>query len=317
MKLSIIIPIYNVEQYIEETLETIFSQNIAPYIVEYILINDGSTDSSMNIATNLIKKHDIQVHIINQNNQGLSCARNAGLKIAKGEYIWFIDSDDSIKKDSINTIIKYLDQYQADILAFDMICIYESNRYEKISSIFHKRKYKRLYFKSLNKFDIFNKIKETPVQRFIYKREFLKNKSMTFLPGIYHEDNEFMVRALFYAKKIVPISYAPYRYLIRVSGSITSTKSLKHIKDKFTIIQSLQDFSKKNAKNKSEEHFLNFYIFILLHNMLKEETYHEYCQKIPINKLFLRKVIINGTKASCHFLFWRSFLNSLIDLFKV
>lgn len=317
MKLSIIIPIYNVENYIKKTLETVFFQNIDPCIIEYILINDGSTDDSMKIVNNFIKSNDIQVHIINQINQGLSCARNAGLQIAQGEYIWFIDSDDSIENNCIRPIIGYLNQYKADIFAFDLTCIYESNKQVKTSPLFYKKKDEKLYHKSLNKYELINKIRETPVQRFIYKRNFLAENKLFFLPGVFHEDNEFMVKALFYAEKIVPIPYAPYKYLIRKTGSITSNKSLKHIDDLFIIIKSLQTFQKQTIKSKKEKKIIDFYIFLLLHNILKNELYTEYKKIKSVNKVFLKKIITNGLKASLKFSLWPSSIKSIMDLLKI
>ena len=88
MLLSIIIPVYNVEHYIKTTLQSVFNQNIDETSYEVIVINDGTPDNSMSIVTEFSKKHK-NLSIISQDNQGLSCARNAGLQRAKGDYVWF------------------------------------------------------------------------------------------------------------------------------------------------------------------------------------------------------------------------------------
>ena len=315
MLLTLIVPIYNAENYILKTLKSIFQQPLKS--VEVILVNDGSTDTSIKIINKFIKDHNIFPKIINQNNQGLSCARNAGLKIAQGEYIWFIDSDDSIESNCIRPIIGYLNQYKADILAFDLTCIYESNKQVKISPLFYKRRDEKLYHKSLDKYELINKIRETPVRRFIYKRNFLEENKLFFLPGVFHEDNEFMVKALFYAEKIVPIPYAPYKYLIRKTGSITSNKSLKHIDDLFIIIKSLQTFQKQTVKSKKEKLFIDFYIFLLLRKILKNKLYSEYKKINSINKDFLKEIITNGLKASLKFSLWPSSIKSIMYLLKI
>lgn len=104
MFLSIIIPIYKVENYICGTLESIYNQECAEDIFEVICINDGTPDGSMQIVGEFALKH-ANLHIINQENQGLSCARNAGLRIAKGDYIWFVDSDDQVADGSIKHLV--------------------------------------------------------------------------------------------------------------------------------------------------------------------------------------------------------------------
>ena len=95
MKLSIVIPVYNVEKYVSECLDSCLEQNVDITDYEIIIVNDGSTDNSANLINLYAKQSNII--IINQENLGLSAARNAGIKIAKGEYIWIVDSDDWIE----------------------------------------------------------------------------------------------------------------------------------------------------------------------------------------------------------------------------
>lgn len=103
MLVSIIIPIYNVEQYIEQCFTSIYAQDISEDIFEVIAVNDGTPDNSMSIVKTIASQHKNLV-IINQENQGLSVARNTGLDHAKGEYIWFVDSDDWLTKDSLSLV---------------------------------------------------------------------------------------------------------------------------------------------------------------------------------------------------------------------
>ena len=138
MILSIVIPIYNVEKYIDGTLNSIYSQ-ISGHSsdVEVIMINDGSPDNSRAIAERYYKKYTSCSSLIDQDNMGLSCARNTGIKAAKGEYIWFIDSDDSIAPGSISEVIRYIKEYHVEILAFDMVRENEETGRTKIHHIFY------------------------------------------------------------------------------------------------------------------------------------------------------------------------------------
>ena len=125
MVLTIVIPVYDVEKYIGKTLESISKQAANMNDVEVVIVNDGTPDDSMSIVkkyTNLIPN----IFVIDQKNGGLSNARNTGLNNARGEYIWFVDSDDWIEDNSIKTIIDQIKQYSNRV---DVYCykIWEYN----------------------------------------------------------------------------------------------------------------------------------------------------------------------------------------------
>ena len=115
MKLSLIIPIYNIDKYLDKCLNSISTQKNKD--IEIILVNDGSTDKSLSICERY-KKKDKRIKIINQENQGLSAARNVGLKYANGEFIWFIDGDDYIEDGSVERIMSLLN-VENDIIVFN------------------------------------------------------------------------------------------------------------------------------------------------------------------------------------------------------
>lgn len=125
MLVSIIIPIYNVEQYIEQCFTSIYAQDISEDIFEVIAVNDGTPDNSMSIVKTIASQHKNLV-IINQENQGLSVARNTGLDHAKGEYIWFVDSDDWLTKDSLSIVLDTIISYpKIDVFATVLMMQYE------------------------------------------------------------------------------------------------------------------------------------------------------------------------------------------------
>lgn len=137
MKLSIIIPIYNIEKYLSECLDSIVCQDCAN--IEVILVDDGSTDNSGKIADDYAQKYSF-IQVIHQKNQGVSVARNNGLLNAKGEYIWFVDGDDWIEQMSIAKIIE-LCQTNIDIIFIDNIEVLDgkminmNSKYNRISSL--------------------------------------------------------------------------------------------------------------------------------------------------------------------------------------
>lgn len=220
MLLSIIIPIYKVEKYVHGTLESIFDQEFDEHEFEVICVNDGTPDNSMNIVNEFAIKHN-NLHIVNQENKGLSCARNAGLRIAKGDYVWFVDSDDKVSKNSILIIKKSIDDEGIDVLGFDILKIDEKSGTESIEKIAIRHSIP--YAKTLYGTFFWHKIQICPAQRFLFRRKFLEENHLLFYPGIYYEDTELIVRVLCIAKKMKIINAPIYRYLVRSNGSIMSS----------------------------------------------------------------------------------------------
>ena len=243
MLLTIIIPIYNVEKYIYGTLASIYGQKCDESTFEVVVVNDGTPDNSMEIVDSFSKKYS-NLTIINQKNQGLSCARNAGLKIASGEYIWFVDSDDQIAPNSINLVIESIRSNNAEIIGFNVIKHKENTNEECIERPMTKKvlEYGRLYSgKQASKW-----MQIGMVQRFVFQKEFLTSYNLSFLPNIYYEDNELMVKAIVYAKKILLIDQVSYFYLVRQKESIMSEIRIRSLRDVLTIIDSWETFVLSN-----------------------------------------------------------------------
>ena len=113
--LSIVVPAYNVERELEKCIESCLKQDIPQESYEIIIVNDGATDNTLQVATDIAAKYEC-VSIVNQKNMGLSGARNTGLKYAKGKYVWFIDSDDYIKPNVLGNMIRQADDNNLDCL---------------------------------------------------------------------------------------------------------------------------------------------------------------------------------------------------------
>lgn len=218
-KLSIIIPIYNVEHYIQECLESVINQ-ITPD-VQIICINDGTPDKSMEIARETIEYHYPEVRkqflFIDQENQGLSGARNKGISLATGEYIGFLDSDDMLLPNYFSTIITTLSKDSFDIIAFNIIT--SSNKILKT----HDKSIESA-FSLMNWF--------CPAR--IYKKDFLKNYSFTL--DIYYEDINLIPKLYLATNSILHIDLPLYWYRQNMQ-SITRSTSDKGNKK---LIQSLE-----------------------------------------------------------------------------
>lgn len=319
MLLSIIIPIYKVEKYILNTLNSIYNQEFDESIFEVICVNDGTPDCSMDIVKEFKLTHK-NLQVINQMNQGLSCARNAGLRIAQGEYVWFVDSDDSLETGSLSQTTQYIkSDPDTEILGFDIVRVQEASKKEKIEHVILKEKNFHLYNLSLHTKDIIHKTHIAPVQRFIFKHSFLRNHHLTFYPKIYHEDMEFMSKAFFLANQIKFIKYAPYRYLVRDSGSIMSSVNIKSVTDKMTIVLELNHFKQKYAINRFEKAYFDDITFYLIRSILKypQNNEIEFKKMIAKKRKEIKTILIKGLQANWYFADIKKCIIAIIILIKL
>ncbi|GGD40944.1 glycosyltransferase family 2 protein [Muriicola marianensis] len=226
--LSIVIPVYNVEVYVEKCIRSCFDQDVPSGSYEVIVVNDGATDNSLAICERLQQEFPSMI-IISQENRGLSGARNTGMRHAKGDYIWFVDSDDWIEKDCLKEIISKLKNTNPEILWMGHDVIYQGetvNKYipEKAN---HPLNGPELFLNYLNY--------QYYIWKFIYKSSFLHEHSLTFYEGILYEDLEFTPRALFFADYCIIEPKIHYHYLLR-QGSIANKIRPKNVEHRFWII---------------------------------------------------------------------------------
>lgn len=249
MKLSIIIPVYNVEQYIERCLQSCLQQpNVTADDYELVIINDGTKDDSMTIVERITNGLP-NITLINQHNQGLSMARNAGLKAAKGDYVWFVDSDDWIEENCLYRIIERLGETEVDALQLQYRNVYSDNTYNNECYAIIKGVLEGKDWLVKGQFFV-------PVQFMIYRREFLLHHQLSFYPGIYHEDNEFKPRALYLADSCASYDKVAYNYFRGNPNSITSTLRLKNGLDYFVVMNRLYTFvNEHNIKRKYRRAF--------------------------------------------------------------
>jgi len=267
MKLSLVVAAYNIEDYIGICLRSIFQQNAPKDSYEVVVVNDGSKDNTLNIIKSFEEGHPNLI-IIDQINKGLSAARNAGLNIISGDYVLFIDGDDALTENSIQTILNYCTRFpDADFLTFDRIHYDISKGTKEYCCSFGKKhlgfnlkKKNDLYFKPLDREQVNSRIVSGVVWLNIYKTAFLKQNNLNFLEGILHEDDDFRLKSFFFTKEMRFIPFAHYRYTALRPGSITAESQipkLRSVNSWIRIIENWNVFEKQYAKTKADLRFIN------------------------------------------------------------
>lgn len=232
-KISIIVPVYKVEKELDRCVQSLLNQTYKN--IEIILVDDGSRDRC-SIMCDCYAEKDIRVKTIHKENGGLSDARNAGLKIATGEYILFVDSDDYIEIDSCSKFHEALTSEDIDIVVGNAIMHKSNNNIEMMT---HQATYsdkiytsKEFIIKAVNAHEWY-----APAWLNLYRREFLIENNLYYEKGIYFEDMQMLPRVFLKAKKIVSIDYVFYHYIIRENSIMTSKKNEKKQNDSMRIMK--------------------------------------------------------------------------------
>ena len=302
MKLSIIIPVYNVENYIKGTLESIYNQKEDETTFEVIIVNDGTPDNSMLIVEEFKNNHSNLI-IINQNNLGLSAARNVGVKNASGKYIWFVDSDDKINPNSISKILEHINQNVVDVSLFGYITINELTGAENIFLPIYRACGEKYYEKIVSGYLLCNNVEPWLSQKMVFNKIFFEERGMWFNEGIVHEDVEQGVRLLCEASKCYCSKELIYRYLLRSSGSITTTKNEKSLTSRINTIKIWEDYLQITTFNKHKKEIISHYIFYQIYYLLTDtlDVKKKFIEKYSINKCYIKNKAIRAFMDSIHF----------------
>ena len=274
-KFSIIVPVYNVEKYIKKCLDSILNQTFKDY--EVLVVNDGTKDNSIE----LIK--DYPVKIITQKNQGLSAARNKGVKSATGEYLLFVDSDDYLEKDLLKKLNESVTN-SPDVVRFQIKEVYENGK---------TIEYQEQPFKNKNGVDAFDKIvKYHFVENawcYAIKKEYYDKEKFEFKKGTIHEDFGLIPLIIIKANKVNSISYIGYNYLQR-QGSIMNNenyeKTLKKVNDMFNHYKYLiSEINKTKLANQIFKSYAANSIILKICELRKKE-YKEYKKKLNLERVY-------------------------------
>ena len=222
--ISVIIPVYNVEQYLRQCVDSVLAQTYQN--IEIILVDDGSTDSSGDIC-NQYKNTDKRINIVHQKNAGLSEARNKGFDISNGKFITFIDSDDWIAPNFIECLVCEINKANADFAFCDGKCFEDSPREYNIRQSYRRKK----KYDSGTGLDVFKELQlykdfHCAVQMYMWKREFIEKNKLKFYPGILYEDMIYTFMAFLQADCVAHCHEELYHRRFR-KGSIVTSKPNK------------------------------------------------------------------------------------------
>ena len=286
-KISVIVPVYNVEQHLTRCIQSITNQSYSN--LEIICINDGSSDNSLEILNKFAAK-DNRIIIINQNNCGQSVARNKGLDSASGDYIYFVDSDDYIHEQTLEIMHSVAEKSKCPIVATEDI-----NQLSKKTKIINKyitneRKY-RIHNNPLK--HLLNNIWSTSViWNKLYKKEVLNN--WRFIEGIYFEDWPFITCLFSTIDKYATIPYSLYFYNDENTSTVRSTFTLKKLHDYLIGIRFTHQYFQTNDKIKYAKDVrrkrISASIKMMINKVKRERTNHdELVAQLKENLIKLKK----------------------------
>ena len=261
-KISVVVPIYNVEKYVADCLDSILNQSNQDF--EIICINDGSTDFSGEIVKNYQKNYSDKIVYAEQENLGLSAARNAGIAIAKGEYICFVDSDDMLAENALEVLVSTVEMYpDVHIINYEMDKLIFESEQEYIS--------KKEYYKVENKYEgvmpgqellidmLNNHDYVESANLLLIDRQWLNVSKINFTPGALYEDSIFSIDCFLKCEKMLHLNAGIYQYRVRENSIMTAQYSFTQFKWRIWQFREVQRRIYENYDNHSLQNALSEY----------------------------------------------------------
>ncbi len=217
IKLSIIVPVYNAEEFLEKCLMSLKNQTLKD--IEILLVDDGSTDNSYEICKSF-EASDSRIRVFKQENSGQSAARNRALSVSKGEYIAFTDSDDWVDCDFYEKLLEAAIRYGADIACGSVI-----REKKSAGKIRVNYKEEKVYLRAQEKIDAAGVPNMCYVWNKVYRAGFLKSIDLRFVNGMVFEDTDFVTRAVYYSNKIVTVPNTYYHYWTNENSTVRTMRS--------------------------------------------------------------------------------------------
>lgn len=304
IKVSIIVPCYNVEKYIDRCLKTLINQTLNE--IEIILVNDGSTDKTEAIIKNYLD--DDRIKYFKRTNHGIGNTRNFGLKEATGEYIGFVDSDDYIELNMFEKLYNKAKEESLELVVCDFYRNFEQNNkevIEKINGINKKTNLKETP-------NLINKVNLSPWNK-IYKKELINIKEENFIETLKYEDAPFVINMLDKAKSIGKVDLPLYHYAIHKNSETTIMNekvfdiisifkiiiakhgNKQYLKDEleYLLVQRLSDYNiqQRNQKDKKlREKFISE-SFEYIKSIVPNYKQHRYYKELSLPKRIIEKNI--------------------------
>lgn len=230
IKVSVIVPVYNGEKYIQTSISSIINQEFSENY-EIIVVDDGSDDNSLDIAQELLSKSDIPYKLVHQRNSGVSVARNNGIEVSRGDYLVFVDSDDYV-------LTNHLSELYNGKTDFTLTQMAKEGSKSTVNSISYPEV--PISAHDLIKMELQMIIPEFSFCQLIYKADLIKDNNLKFdSKAVYGEDTEFALKALSYGESVAVGEEITYLYIQR-NDSATSKSGLK----RFNFIETLENLSK-------------------------------------------------------------------------
>lgn len=253
VKYSFIVPVYNTSKYLKKCLDSLVKQTFKDF--EIIIVNDGSTDNSSNIISKYQDTYK-NIKVINQKNEGLSMARNNGVKEANGEYLIFIDSDDYVEKNLLKEVDKEIKD--AEVLRYQVISEDEDGS--------NKIDFNEEAFDMVNGYQAFKYLSNyhfvEPAWCYAFKKDYYVNNKFSFKKDVYHEDFGLIPYVIYKARKVKSISYLGYHYVQRNGSIMNNNDYKKTVKKAFDMLEqykTLRLFAKNiNRKNNMDDYYLSY-----------------------------------------------------------
>lgn len=314
-KVSVIVPVYNASQYISRTLDSIISQDFDSF--EIIVVDDGSTDDSLEIINRCLDGCKISHKIIHQENAGVSVARNVGIDESQGDYLVFVDADDYVSNDHLSSLYNGKTDFS--------LTLYAKKEGDKLTSLDN-------YSQDMISTHDFIKM-ELNMQitfnffQLMYKADIIKDNNVKFTPGtVYGEDTEFAHKALNYGKEIAINNGVTYYYVQHQDSAINTTEYKRF--DIVEIFEGLAEFYKKNSKPEFADliitsripraifanmnfFFYNGYDFDEVLSKMKELNLLEKLSKFEGDSKFKLKIRLFLLNPKLYYKMWKKFKDSI------
>ncbi len=260
MIISVIIPVYNAEKYLERCVKSVY-EAVSKTDGEIILIDNNSTDDSLELAKKIAKKYDYQISVLKCPTEGASAVRNMGAKKASGDYIWFIDADDEVTLESASLLIAEAKRTQADLVMMGARRVYSNGKSDYLSAVDASSKDYRSRFVRYG---------AGPWQFLIRRKWWLKHK-FAFREGIIHEDMEMISSLILFTDKFASVDQPLYVYYQNDDSVLHKRKWDPHYLDIFEALEGLHDrFEKAGAAAEFHDELEWFFIWNLLIDSAKD-----------------------------------------------
>lgn len=314
-KVSVIVPVYNASQYISKTLNSIISQDFDSF--EIIVIDDGSTDNSLEIIENQLSSCKIPHKIIHQENAGVSVARNVGIDESKGDYLAFVDADDYVSKNHLSSLYNGKTDFSLTLYAKK-----EGNKLINVDTypqeVISTYDFIKMELNMQITFNFF---------QLLYKADIIRNNNIKFTPGVvYGEDTEFAHKALNYGNQIAINNEVTYYYVQHTDSAIKTTEYRRF--DIVEIFEGIAQFYRKNNKPELADliitsripkaifgnmnfFFYNGYDFDEVLSKMKELNLLEKLSKFEGDSKFKLKIKLFLLNPKLYYKIWRKFKNSI------